>query len=823
NACAPQTATATYTVIVNPLPTATAGGSQTICSNGTATVSGASATNGTIAWTENGAGSITSGINSLTPVYAAAAGDEGNTVTLTMTVTSTNACASQTATATYTVVVNPLPTATGIGTQTICVANNGIVSGMSSSNGTILWTSNGLGSILNPTSLTPTYQPAAGDSSTTVTMTMTVTSTNACAPQTAIANYTFIIDPLPTANASATAGGTQTICSNDSATVSGASASNGTIQWTHNGLGTLTNTTTITPTYTPVAGDAGTTVSLTLTVTSNNACNPSQATAVYTVIVDPLPTASAGGTQTICSNGTATVSGASASNGTIQWTHNGLGTLINSTSLTPTYSPVSGDEGDTITLLMTVTSNNTCGIASVSDTYTIIVDSLPTASAGDSQSICFDGNATVNGANAANGTIQWNHNGSGTLTNSSTLTPTYTPGIGDAGNTITLTMTVTSVNACGPQTAFATYSVIVNPLPTASISGTNSVCKNDVNQTITFIGGNGTAPYTFTYNINGNAPQTIVSSGNSATINVSTNIVGTFTYNLLSVEDASSTNCSNPQTGSAVITINALPTATISGSTSICVGNNATVTFTGTPNSTVTYTLNGGANQTVGLNNSGNGILNADALLNDANYSLVQVTTNSLPACSQLVSGNANIVVVAYPPSPSTSPNTTYCVGESIVDMTANSSASGTLIWYSDEDMLDSIGTGTNYMPLSSSSAYFVTETNSIGCKSEPSQITINVINCEVIFPTAFTPDGDKVNDTWIVENLDNVYPNSVVRIFNRWGNIVFESEAGKYEQYPWDGKINGDNLPVASYYFSIEFNDNKTETKKGIVTIIRK
>ena len=68
----------------------------------------------------------------------------------------------------------------------------------------------------------------------------------------------------------------------------------------------------------------------------------------------------AGGSQTICLNGTATVSGASASNGTISWSHNGAGTLSNATTITPTYTPDASDVGKTITLTLTVTSTNTC-------------------------------------------------------------------------------------------------------------------------------------------------------------------------------------------------------------------------------------------------------------------------------------------------------------------------------------------------------------------------------------------------------------------------------------------------------------------------------
>jgi gliding motility-associated-like protein len=38
----------------------------------------------------------------------------------------------------------------------------------------------------------------------------------------------------------------------------------------------------------------------------------------------------------------------------------------------------------------------------------------------------------------------------------------------------------------------------------------------------------------------------------------------------------------------------------------------------------------------------------------------------------------------------------------------------------------------------------------------------------------------------------------------------------------PWDGTFNGQELPVASYYYIIEYNDNTTENSNGIVTLIK-
>jgi len=159
----------------------------------------------------------------------------------------------------------------------------------------------------------------------------------------------------------------------------------------------------------------------------------------------------------------------------------------------------------------------------------------------------------------------------------------------------------------------ASHIVTVSPLPTATVSGATDVCLNAPSPNVTFTGAVGTAPYTFTYNINGGPNQTVTTtSGNSVTVSVPTNTVGTFTYNLVSVQDASPNLCSQAQTGSVVINVNPLPTATIDGTITVC--ENApspNITFTAgggaTAPYTFTYTINGGPNQTV-TTTSGNSI-----------------------------------------------------------------------------------------------------------------------------------------------------------------------------------------------------------------------
>jgi gliding motility-associated-like protein len=102
------------------------------------------------------------------------------------------------------------------------------------------------------------------------------------------------------------------------------------------------------------------------------------------------------------------------------------------------------------------------------------------------------------------------------------------------------------------------------------------------------------------------------------------------------------------------------------------------------------------------------------------------------------------------------------------------------------------------------------------------SSVSVTSGNCSIDIPTAFTPDKDNVNDVWEIKNIDKIYPENVVRVYNRWGNLLFESQKGKYEMKPWDGKYNGEQLPVTSYYFIIEYNTIK-KADTGTVSIIRK
>lgn len=202
----------------------------------------------------------------------------------------------------------------------------------------------------------------------------------------------------------------------------------------------------------------------------------------------------------------------------------------------------------------------------------------------------------------------------------------------------------------------------INPLPTATISGTNTVCLNNA-ASILFTGALGTAPYTFTYTIDNGAgpgaPQTISTSvGNSVSVSVPTNVAGTFKYTLLSVKDASSTACTQIQTGTAIITVNPLPTATIAGSTEVCLNAaSPQIIFTGanaTAPYTFTYTIDNGAGpgapQTIKTTSGNNVSLPVPTnIAGTFTYHLLSVKDGSTTACTQAQAGSVVVKVDALP------------------------------------------------------------------------------------------------------------------------------------------------------------------------------
>ncbi len=118
---------------------------------------------------------------------------------------------------------------------------------------------------------------------------------------------------------------------------------------------------------------------------------------------------------------------------------------------------------------------------------------------------------------------------------------------------------------------------------------------------------------------------------------------------------------------------------------------------------------------------------------------------------------------------------------------------------------------------------------NNTGCTASDS-ITIRVepeIICNTTAPSGFSPNSDGQNDAFtIYTSADCNLIINVLRIYDRWGNLVFINEdfAPNNQGLGWDGLHKGQNSPLGAYAWYAELLDNQGESTiiKGNVTLIR-
>ena len=132
--------------------------------------------------------------------------------------------------------------------------------------------------------------------------------------------------------------------------------------------------------------------------------------------------------------------------------------------------------------------------------------------------------------------------------------------------------------------------------------------------------------------------------------------------------------------------------------------------------------------------------------------------------------------------------------------------------------------TQPNYQ-ISKSGLYTLNTSNSCGSILDSVRVDFQNCNCNFYVPNGFTPNDDGINDVFAPKYIcgfNGVVTNYQLRIFNRWGQLMFFSES---PHAYWDGKYKGQLQPVGSYVWELEYNDNnigKLVNISGVVLLIR-
>ena len=133
---------------------------------------------------------------------------------------------------------------------------------------------------------------------------------------------------------------------------------------------------------------------------------------------------------------------------------------------------------------------------------------------------------------------------------------------------------------------------------------------------------------------------------------------------------------------------------------------------------------------------------------------------------------------------------------------------------------LTSPGTLTPKAQPTTTTTYTLTVTNSDNCVATD-DVTITVVPYCIKVMNAFTPNGDGINDRWLVTNGDPCTNQISVAVYNRYGNAVYRND--NYNNN-WDGKYDGKPVADGTYYYTVTFKTitGKTVLLRGDVTILR-
>ncbi|MDC1355907.1 hypothetical protein N8205_03595, partial [Flavobacteriaceae bacterium] len=257
-----------------------------------------------------------------------------------------------------------------------------------------------------------------------------------------------------------------------------------------------------------------------------------------------------------------------------------------------------------------------------------------------------------------------------------------------------------TINGC--ESPRAEVKVQVNVIPVISISGSDTICLGQ-STTLTAAGD----VVSYVWSPGGETTSSIPVSPTSNTI--------------YSVTGTDADGCSN--SAQITVTVNAVPTASLSVSGPICSGNDAIFSITGSANATVVYSIDSGADQSVVLDSSGLASISETNQVSDVEMRLISVNNAE---CTVALTDSETITVKPNATAPAVTSPIEYCLDQTAPALTANFNTGNSLVWY-DFDGTPLSSPPTPQTSNAESLTYEVSQINAFGCESPRSQITVIV------------------------------------------------------------------------------------------------
>jgi gliding motility-associated-like protein len=397
----------------------------------------------------------------------------------------------------------------------------------------------------------------------------------------------------------------------------------------------------------------------------------------------------------------------------------------------------------------------------------------------------------------------------------------------NAGNTtVTITNILNIATTCTNSVTLPPVEFVINPTPvvTALSVNANSVCLGQ--PVVVQLAGLGSLTnITITYNLSGlnttgNQTVTLVVTGGNASFTIPQVDIpntGITTVNITYVTNTVNL-CGTPVggNGSQAFSINPNPVAPTANGGPFCKTDNATIANL-VPNGSQYQWFNSATSTAV---------LSPTTVLVSGNYYVNEI--NTITGCESPKTAIA--VVINELNTPTLDPNGEQFCGldnPTLQELSANVNSTTTLIWFD-------AATGGNQLAnttlLQEGVMYYGFDFSSVtNCFSVNGlAVKVSLTNCDTInpeitydffIPDGFSPNGDGVNDTFTIPDIQFIFPNYTLDIYNRYGNLMFSGDKNKPN---WDGKcsespsLSNGIAPNGVYFYIVNFNKDNKSPRQG-------
>jgi gliding motility-associated-like protein len=403
---------------------------------------------------------------------------------------------------------------------------------------------------------------------------------------------------------------------------------------------------------------------------------------------------------------------------------------------------------------------------------------------------CFGANDGTASVNATGGTPPLIYAWSNSPSTSNSIT-------GIAAN-FNFYATITDANGCTHVESFLLYEP--DELQATFTQISNADCKNGNNGALTVEAQNGTSPYVFSW------------SNGTQVVDPSSSTIGNLSAGTYAVTLTDQNGCSTSL--NTLITDPAQLSGTATDDELDCFGDSDGEVVVTAVGGTAPYffSLNGGVVQ-----NSGtfSGLSGGSYAVEITDASGCIFTTNATVAV-------ADSVLLRVPDDMSIK------FGETVqlfVQMPINSPTNPVVTWTPSTGLSCDTCYQLTAQPFVST-LYTVSVTGDEGCVST-ADVFVEVDDDKGVFvPNAFSPNGDRTNDVFMLYSSGSVDRIEEFMVFDRWGELVCYHKEGRpnYPAYGWDGTFLGKglNTGVFVYYIRVRYVDGSTGVFKGDLTLIR-